>query len=133
MLRKSLLLFVFIAWTCLAGCDESAKEDTLGVFLQTEEPGDNCEHGGVSARTPDSEIIYVCEGVIMFYTLDQFDREQRYYAILLTDARVIGIEEYTQGGSRFERVEMVFEEITHFWDKNGASATLYWDGPPAVK
>ncbi|MBU1412562.1 type VI secretion system tube protein Hcp [Myxococcota bacterium] len=73
------------------------------------------------------------DGMIRFYTLDQFDREQRYYAILLTDARVIGIEEYTQGGSRFERVELVFEEITHFWDKNGASATLYWDGPPEVK
>jgi type VI secretion system Hcp family effector len=73
------------------------------------------------------------DGMIRFYALDMFDREQRYYAILLTGARVIGIEEYIQGGSRFERVELVFEEITHFWDKNGASATLYWDGPPEVK
>jgi len=73
------------------------------------------------------------DGMIRFYTLNILDNEMRYYAIILTDARVIGIEEYTQGGSRFERVEMVFGEITHFWDKNGASATLYWGGPPEAK
>ncbi|MBU1239720.1 hypothetical protein KJ865_08405, partial [Myxococcota bacterium] len=62
MVRR-LLLFVtaLVLVIGVTGCDDSTSEE-LGIFLQREEPGDNCEHGGVSAETENSETIYVCEG-----------------------------------------------------------------------
>jgi len=44
-----------------ASCEDGTENESFGVFLQQEAPGENCEHGGVRTEPAVGDPVYVCE------------------------------------------------------------------------